>query len=73
MSPLNRRQLLGAAAATAAVPALIKELLSVTPAQASTIGDVEHVVIFMQENRSFDHYFGSLRGVRGFGDPTAIT
>ena len=22
----------------------------------------------MQENRSFDHYFGTLRGVRGFGD-----
>ena len=26
----------------------------------------------MQENRSFDHYFGTLRGVRGFGDPRAI-
>ncbi len=25
----------------------------------------------MQENRSFDHYFGTLRGVRGFGDPRA--
>jgi phospholipase C len=23
----------------------------------------------MQENRSFDHYFGALAGVRGFGDP----
>ena len=34
--------------------------------------DVEHVVIFMQENRSFDHYFGALNGVRGFGDPRAI-
>jgi phospholipase C len=30
--------------------------------------DVEHVVILMQENRSFDHYFGTLRGVRGFRD-----
>ena len=30
--------------------------------------DVEHVVIFIQENRSFDHYFGSYRGVRGFAD-----
>jgi len=30
---------------------------------------VEHIVILMQENRSFDHYFGTLRGVRGFGDP----
>jgi phospholipase C len=27
----------------------------------------------MQENRSFDHYFGALRGVRGFSDPRAIT
>ncbi len=27
----------------------------------------------MQENRSFDHYFGTLAGVRGFGDPHAIT
>jgi phospholipase C len=30
-------------------------------------------VIFMQENRSFDHYFGTLKGVRGFADPRAIT
>ena len=27
----------------------------------------------MQENRSFDHYFGTLPGVRGFSDPAAIT
>ena len=33
-----------------------------------TIADLKHVVILMQENRSFDHYFGSLRGVRGFSD-----
>lgn len=33
-----------------------------------TIMDVEHVVILMQENRSFDHYFGTMQGVRGFGD-----
>jgi phospholipase C len=33
------------------------------------IADVEHIVIMMQENRSFDHYFGTLQGVRGFGDP----
>ena len=37
-----------------------------------TIADVQHVVIFMQENRSFDHYFGSLKGVRGFGDRNAL-
>lgn len=34
--------------------------------------DIEHVVILMQENRSFDQYFGSLRGVRGFDDPSAM-
>jgi phospholipase C len=33
---------------------------------------VEHVVIFMQENRSFDHYYGTLPGVRGFSDPRAM-
>ena len=34
----------------------------------SNLTDIEHVVIFIQENRSFDHYFGSYRGVRGFAD-----
>ena len=38
-----------------------------------TIADVKHVVILMQENRSFDHYFGTLQGVRGFGDKQALT
>ena len=37
-----------------------------------TLRDVAHVVILMQENRSFDHYFGTLSGVRGFADNTAI-
>jgi phospholipase C len=37
-----------------------------------TISDVRHVVIFIQENRSFDEYFGSLKGVRGFGDRNAL-
>jgi Phosphoesterase family len=36
------------------------------------IRDIKHVVILMQENRSFDHYFGSLRGVRGFADRATI-
>ena len=35
------------------------------------ITDIDHVVILMQENRSFDHYFGSYRGVRGFADRSA--
>ena len=36
---------------------------------SATLSDVKHVVILMQENRSFDHYFGTLSGVRGFSDP----
>jgi phospholipase C len=38
-----------------------------------TIADLKHVVILMQENRSFDHYFGTLRGVRGFGDKQILS
>jgi phospholipase C len=38
-----------------------------------TIADLKHVVILMQENRSFDHYFGTLSGVRGFADKQALT
>ena len=34
--------------------------------------DAEHIVILMQENRSFDHALGTLQGVRGFNDPRAI-
>ena len=36
-------------------------------ANGSDLGAVEHVVILMHENRSFDHYFGMLGGVNGFG------
>src|ERR1700735_5649240 len=32
------------------------------------LADSEHVIILIQENRSFDHYFGTLSGVRGFSD-----
>jgi phospholipase C len=40
------------------------------PSGCSKLTDIEHVVILIQENRSFDHYFGSYRGVRGFSDPS---
>src|ERR1700722_5604041 len=40
---------------------------------SGTIADVKHGVILMQENRSFDHYFGTMPGVAGFSDPNAIT
>src|SRR5580692_3908593 len=39
---------------------------------AASLGDVEHIVILMQENRSFDHYFGTLSGVAGFSDPNSL-
>ena len=41
--------------------------------RTGSLKDVEHIVVLMQENRSFDHYFGTLRGVRGFGDPHPVT
>src|SRR5215469_89055 len=67
-------KLLTTAAATAAFPDSIARALAL-PANNRTgsIEDVEHIVFMMQENRSFDHYFGTLRGVRGFGDPRPIT
>jgi len=73
----SRRKFLGMASAGAAstfFPDLIRQALAV-PAYSvtGTLADVQHVVIFMQENRSFDHYFGTLAGVRGFNDPRAIT
>jgi len=62
-----------AAAFTAPFATSIKRALAIAPNQRTgTIADVEHIVILMQENRSFDHYFGTLRGVRGFGDPRAV-
>src|SRR5262249_26254932 len=67
-------QLLGTGTLAAAFPASIKRALAI-PAhnRTGTIADVEHIVILMQENRSFDHYFGTMRGVRGFADPRAMT
>ena len=63
-------RLAAAGAGAAMVPASIRKALAIAPnRKTGTIQDVEHVVILMQENRSFDHYFGSMRGVRGFGDP----
>lgn len=73
MPPFDRRafmRFLASAAVTAALPKSIEKALAV-PAhhRTGTIQDVEHVVLLMQENRAFDHYFGTLRGVRGYGDP----
>lgn len=77
---MNRRELLklGAAASVAELAVLAMHgcggssgTTMPTPspgASCSPLSDIEHVVIFIQENRSFDHYFGSYRGVRGFSD-----
>ncbi|KAF2725554.1 non-hemolytic phospholipase C precursor [Polychaeton citri CBS 116435] len=51
--------------ATLAVTAALQTCL----VTAGSIADIEHVVLFMQENRAFDHYFGTMAGVRGFSDP----
>lgn len=64
---------LGAGATVTALQESIRLALAL-PANTRTrsIKDVEHVIILMQENRSFDHYYGTLSGVRGFGDPRAM-
>ncbi|WP_017239178.1 phosphocholine-specific phospholipase C [Streptomyces sp. SS] len=77
MADLNRRrflQLTGGAAAFTLLSESIARAASI-PAQGSTgtIQDIEHIVVLMQENRSFDHYFGAMKGVRGFGDPRPVT
>lgn len=80
MSPLTRRRLLTSAAGTAAfsaavslMPANLQRVLAQPAPRSGSLRDVEHVVVLMMENRSFDHYFGTLSGVRGFDDPTAVT
>ena len=69
MTRLDRRSFLMAAAAAGALPPVLARAAAIDAAvRTGTIKDVEHVVILCQENRSFDHYFGSMAGVRGFGD-----
>lgn len=68
MTHLDRRALLAAIGAMALPPALARAAAIDADVRSGTIKDVEHVVILMQENRGFDHYFGTLPGVRGFGD-----
>ncbi len=65
--------LTGAASLSGILPASIKKAMAINPMPGSTFLDAEHIVILMQENRSFDHMFGTLRGVRGYNDPRAIT
>jgi phospholipase C len=76
-SMMRRRTLLklmGSGAFAAAWSPSIERLLAASASSPTeTIADVEHIIFLMQENRSFDHYFGTLRGVRGFADPRAVT
>jgi phospholipase C len=62
----------GAAGMSGLLPDSIQRAYAIEPAAGSTFEDAEHIVILMQENRSFDHTFGTLRGVRGFDDPRAL-
>lgn len=55
------------------LPSSIARALAIDPAPGSTFLDAEHIVFLMQENRSFDHTYGTLQGVRGFNDPRPIT
>jgi phospholipase C len=74
---LDRRrflQITGGAVSFSALSSSVARAAEIAPAtRTGTLRDVEHIVVLMQENRSFDHYFGSLRGVRGFSDPHPVT
>ncbi|MDQ2656463.1 MAG: twin-arginine translocation signal domain-containing protein, partial [Bacteroidota bacterium] len=65
--------LTGGAGALSALPESIQKAFAISPDPGTTFYDAEHIVLLMQENRSFDHCFGTLRGVRGFNDPFPIS
>ncbi|WP_433021448.1 phosphocholine-specific phospholipase C [Kribbella sp. CA-294648] len=70
MTDISRRLVLGSAAGGAALSLLPPSLHAAMaqPIRPGGLDAIEHVIVLMQENRSFDHYFGMLRGVRGYGD-----
>src|ERR1700739_4676481 len=77
-SGFSRRRLLGGAAAAGgiaaaslALPPHVRKALASPLPSPRRLSDIKHVVLLMQENRSFDHYYGTLSGVRGFSDPHA--
>lgn len=74
---MNRREFLRSLGSGTATAALLHKSLARAAAlpaigRSGTLEDVEHVVVFMLENRSFDHYFGHLSGVRGYNDRLAV-
>ncbi len=64
--------LAGTAGLSGLMPDSIARAMAINAPKGSTYLDAEHIVILMQENRSFDHTYGTLQGVRGFNDPRAI-
>jgi len=65
----SRRRFLQAGATAGLAAAFGPEVVAragASPPAAGGLHAIEHVVFLIQENRSFDHYFGTLRGVRGF-------
>jgi phospholipase C len=67
----------GMVLASFALPSSLRKIIDGTAPAArnarltsAPISGIEHVVVLMQENRSFDHYFGTMPGVRGFADPS---
>lgn len=77
MADIDRRRLLKLAGSSVALSALSGSIARAASLPAlgrtGTVEDVEHIVVLMQENRSFDHYFGTMKGVRGYGDPRPVT
>jgi phospholipase C len=77
MPTVSRRRFLqlagGSVAATMLSDSIARALMIPANRATRTLKDVEHIVVLMQENRSFDHYYGVMRGVRGFGDPHPVT
>src|SRR5437764_12715451 len=72
---LTRREALGSGAALGASMLLSNSLIAralADPPSCGSLGDIQHVVILIQENRSFDHYFGSHFGVTGFADASVL-
>jgi len=70
MAQIGRRRFLqGITALTASGMAPQPAAAALSPPAKLT--DIDHIIVLMKENRSFDHYFGNLRGVRGFDDPAA--
>ncbi|WP_305082459.1 alkaline phosphatase family protein, partial [Neoasaia chiangmaiensis] len=70
-SDIKRRRLLTAGAGlslASLLPSIQRARAIPARRESGTIEDVQHIVVLMQENRSFDHYLGHLSGVRGYGD-----